>query len=227
MGSSQSVPGSHDVKVRMGNSYQAAQMNAAYSQTLQGYVTEMEWHYITSNLATVLADAGSAERIEGRTCCFFASLIVFIVSFTTSFIMTPIGCALGGWGIWCQIGVGMGALGVVSMIAFLVLGCMGAAAGRRWASAAILAVDAQLLPDLRARHPGMIFELRDLHEHGFVLHMERIPEGRDPLGQVVVAALAVEAGPPAALVASAPPPDAFGGKSQSGGKGLGAPLLHG
>ena len=189
-------------------------MNAAYSETLQGYVTEMEWHYITSNLATVLANTGSAERIEGRTCCFFASL-------------TPIGCALGSWGIWCQIDVGMGALGVVSMIAFLVLGCMGAAAGRRWASAAILAVDAQLLPDLRARHPGMIFELRDLHEHGFVLHMERIPEGRDPLGQVVVAALAMEAGPPAALVASAPPPDAFGGKSQSGGKGLGAPLLDG
>lgn len=227
MGSSQSVPGSHDIKVQISNSYQAASVNAAYSQTLQGYITEMEWHYITSSLNTVLVDAGSVERVAGRTCSFFASLVLFIVSFFTTTIMTPIGCALGGWGLWCQIGIGMGALGVVSLIAFLVLGCMGATAGRRWASAAIQAVDVQLLPELRARHPGMIFELRDLQEHGFNLHIERMPEGRDSLGQVVVAALAVEPDPPAALVASAPPPDALGGKSHSGGKGLGAPLLHG
>lgn len=226
MGSSHSVPGSSDVKVRISSSYQAAHMDTAYSRTLQGYITEIEWHYISSSLATVVADAGSAEREESRTFCFFACMVVMIISFMTTTIMTPIGCALGGWGLWCQVGVGTGALGVVSLIVFLVLGCMGAAAGRRWTSAAIQAVDARLLPDLRARHPGMIFELRELQEHGFEVHIERRPEGRDSLGQVVVAALAVEPTPPA-LVASAPPPAALGGKSQSGGKGLGAPLLHG
>jgi hypothetical protein len=227
MGAAQSVPGEHTVKVRISSSYQAPRMSTAYSQTLQGYITEMEWHHIVSNLATVVAAAGTAERPARRTFWFYTSMILFIVSLLATTIMTPIGCALGGWGAVCKAGVGLGALGVVSMIVWFVLGAMGVAAGRRWSAAAIQAVEAQFLPDTRARHPVMIFELRNLQQDGFELHVERMPEGRDSLGQVVVAGVAVD--PPAALVASAPTPDALrSGKSQSEGKGgLGAPLMHG
>ena len=227
MGAGQSVPGEHSVKVRISNSYQAPRISTAYSQTLQGYITEMEWHHIVSNVATVVAAAGSAERVASRTFWFYAFMILFIVSLFATTIMTPIGCALDGWGAVCKAGVGLGALGVVSMIAFFVLFAMGVAAGRRWSAAAIQAVDAQLLPDIRARHPTMIFELRNLQHDGFDLHVERIPEGRDSLGQVIVAGAVVD--PPGVLVASAPTPDALGSStSQSEGKdGLGAPLLRG
>jgi hypothetical protein len=105
---------------------------------------------------------------------------------------------------------------------------------------AITAVDATLLPELRARHPLMVFNLRDLQDYSFTLQIERLPEGRDSAGHVIVSAMAVGvdgglmagggasggmmAGGGAYHHASAPPKEqvmAGGG----GGSGLNAKLL--
>ena len=64
MGLAQSVPGTHDVSVRISNSFHAPHINANYSEALRGYISEMEWHHITTSLETVTAAAGSAEQVK-------------------------------------------------------------------------------------------------------------------------------------------------------------------
>jgi hypothetical protein len=232
MGGAQSVPGSHSVSVTIATSYQSPRINGTYSETLRGYMNEIEWHYLVDRLSSVTIAAGSAEASPRRTCCFFASIALLVIGFMTTGLMTPIACALDGWGFWCKAGAAAGVVAVASLITLVVLAVSGAAAGQRWTAAAIQAVDAQLLPDLRARHPLMIFELRDLQKQSFEIHIERVPEGRNSLGQVVVPGMAVAAEVPV-MVASAPMPEALA-KSQDekgggggGGDGLAASLLHG
>jgi hypothetical protein len=192
-------------------------------------ITEVEWLRICEQLTAVTTAAGTAEQIAERTCCFYASMVLFILGFMTCPILLSISCTLQGWGLGCKIGVAVAAVTVVCMIAFIALMIAGAKAGQRWTTGAIQAVDSQLLPDLRARYSLMVFELRDLRKFGFTLMVQRVPEGRDSLGQVVVPGVAVAAVAAPMPVAPAPMAEAVADfqTSKGGGGGLGAPLLGG
>lgn len=105
MGGSHSQPGCHAATVRIGNAYHGPSVGAAYSETLKGYITEMEWHHLTTQLAAVAKAAGSEEARGSAP--FWGSLGLMIVGVVGTSIMTPISCALqGASGFWCKAGIG-------------------------------------------------------------------------------------------------------------------------
>ena len=204
--------------------------SAAYdAEALAGYVEEIEWRQMMDRLLQVSHSSG--EGVPHAACWFTALLVLFIICFLNGVIMTTIGCAVGGSGHWtCHVGILTAALFPVFLVAFVLLQAVYMPrAAKRWCSGAMSAVNTTLLPELRARFPLMLFSLRDLRDDSFTLHLERLPEGRDSQGHVIVAAAALDAAPwpqqqPQAVgaFASAPPKDQV---MVSAGEGLKASLI--
>jgi hypothetical protein len=209
----------------------------AYPESLPGYIGEMEWHMVKSQLHQAVRGAGRGVPYVGLW--FALALAGIVIGFFGGILMTTLGFATGADTVG-YVGIGMCGVFVASLICFIILNAvLVPAAARRWCAAALHVADSQMLPELRARHPLMVFSLRDLRPTSFRVCVERQPEGRDSQGHIVVGALevmgsAAAGGRLAEAVASAPPVSdvlsAAGGAAQTmhkGGEkdGMAAPLL--
>ena len=153
VGRSRPEPGSGSIRVRFrGRAHTAAPTccDAAYSEALQGYLSEVEWRQVVTRLTAVATGAG---RDPPRALSLYIlSILGLIVGWSAGTPLTVIGLALGhGW-MW-KVGIPLCVVGVCSLVAIPVVQCRVDNASQTWCSAAIEAIDGTLLPELRAKHP--------------------------------------------------------------------------
>lgn len=153
VGRSRPEPGSGSIRVRFrARAHTAAPTccDAAYGEALQGYLSEVEWRQVVTRLTAVATGAG---RDPPRALSLYIlSILGLIVGWSAGASLTAIGFGVGiGW-MW-KVGIPLCVVGVSSIVALPVLQCRVDKASKTWCSAAIEAIDATLLPELRAKHP--------------------------------------------------------------------------
>lgn len=179
---------------------------------LAGFLDEMAWHSITSELSSSVLSAVSAPGVTPPAklgCIFGLSMAGLVVGFIGGFLMSFLGCTQG-FGSLCIAGIVMSTMFVASLAIFMTTVTVWApASNTAWCREALDAVNSTGLPSIQRKYPNMQFTLTDLrldaNDPSFDVRVS------PPAVAVVVTAEAVQP------VASAPPAHAL--ESDKGMKG--------